>query len=94
MQVPNTKYKPPTDLPNVNKYSRAPFYAHARLITARYGAVTAVNLVNSHGTEGKLSAAYTAAVNALPSEIPFTITTFDFHKECGATNYECALAPV
>eukprot|EP00892_Ulva_mutabilis_P011567 jgi/Ulvmu1/8783/UM048_0038.1 len=87
-QVPNTKYKPSTDIPNVNKYSRVPFYTHARSMTARYGAITAVNLVNSHGTEGKLSAAYAAAVNALPSEIPFTITTFDFHKECGATNYQ------
>lgn len=90
MQVPNGKYKPPTAIGDAERHCRAPFNAHAAHLGKRYGAVTAINLVNQHGSEGRLSAAFDALVQGLPTNMPFQLATFDFHKECGKASYECA----
>jgi hypothetical protein len=88
LQVPNTRYKPKTEIPDVRTVSAAAFMNHARAVTKKYGAVAGVNLANQHGTEGRLGEAYTKMVESLPHEIPFSLFSFDFHKECGAANYQ------
>jgi hypothetical protein len=90
VQVPNTRYKPKTAIPDVRTVSATAFLNHARAVTKQYGAVAGVNLVNQHGTEGKLGDAFASLVESLPPEIPFSLFAFDFHKECGAANYQCA----
>ena len=50
LQVPNTKYKPTTVIPDVRSVSGTAFMKHAREVTKQYGAVAGVNLVNQHGT--------------------------------------------
>jgi hypothetical protein len=50
--------------------------------------VVAVNLANQTGREGVLSAAYADAAAAFAAQAPgFRLVPFDFHKQCGATNY-------
>lgn len=48
-----------------------------------------INLANQTGREGKLSAAYAAAAReyAAGGGSGFRLEPFDFHKQCGATNY-------
>lgn len=47
-----------------------------------------INLANQTGREGKLSAAYADAARAFSAGSPgFRLEPFDFHKQCGATNY-------
>ena len=48
-----------------------------------------INLANQTGREGKLSAAYKAAADqyAASGGAGFRLVPFDFHKQCGATNY-------
>ena len=89
VQVPNTRYKPTTEIPDARTVSSTAFVSHARAVTKQYGAVAGVNLANQHGTEGKLGDAYSMMVESLPPEIPFSIFPLDFHKECVAANYQC-----
>lgn len=92
VQVPNTKYKPPTVIAD-DDTSAGPFSRHAADLKQRYGAVVAVNLVNSNGSEGKLADTFGRLVARLPASLPFTLVNFDFHKECGKSSYECAPSP-
>lgn len=48
-----------------------------------------INLANQTGREGKLSAAYAAAARDYTTAggTGFRLEPFDFHKQCGATNY-------
>jgi hypothetical protein len=88
MQVPNTRYKPPTLIAD-ERSAAEPLLKHARHMARRYGAVTAVSLVNQGGSEGRLGASFKRLVSDLPGEVPFQIVEFDFHHECGASSYEC-----
>lgn len=48
----------------------------------------AINLANQTGREGKLSAAYRDAADRFSAAFGgFRLVPFDFHKQCGATNY-------
>ncbi|KAL4539610.1 hypothetical protein Ndes2526A_g02636 [Nannochloris sp. 'desiccata'] len=86
-QSPNLKYKIPITIGAPGKCETT-LAAHARQLTDRYGKVTAINLANQTGREGKLSAAYATAAAAVTNENPdFRLVPFDFHKQCGATNY-------
>jgi hypothetical protein len=86
-QAPNLKYKIPIRLAAPTA-SVPVLAAHARHLATGYGSVTAVNLANQTGREGKLSAAYQAAADAIAGEVPsFRLVPFDFHRHCGATNY-------
>ena len=50
--------------------------------------VAAVNLVNQHGSEGVLCKVFADEAARLAATTPgFTLISFDFHKECGATSY-------
>jgi hypothetical protein len=87
-QSPNLKYKIPITIGAPGKCEPT-LAAHARQLTDRYGKVTAINLANQTGREGKLSAAYASAATAAGIENPdFRLVPFDFHKQCGATNYK------
>jgi hypothetical protein len=86
-QSPNLKYKIPITIGPPGKYEPT-LAAHARQLTERYGKVTSINLANQTGREGKLSAAYATAAAAVTKEnADFRLVPFDFHKQCGATNY-------
>lgn len=84
-QSPNLKYKIPILLAPPSR-SNSVFAAHARHLLARHGAVTAINLANQTGREGKLSGAYADAAAAATAP-GFRLVPFDFHRQCGATNY-------
>lgn len=87
-QTPCLKYKIPITIA-AQKKCEPILAAHAKQLTETYGAVTAINLANQTGREGKLSAAYASAAASLPSETArFRLVPFDFHKQCGATNYK------
>jgi hypothetical protein len=45
--------------------------------------------VNQHGSEGQLEAAFGKEAGRYRGArgAPLSYTAFDFHKECGATNY-------
>ncbi len=48
----------------------------------------AINLANQTGREGKLSSAYREAAERYSAAFSgFRLVPFDFHKQCGATNY-------
>ncbi len=50
--------------------------------------VTAINLVNQHGSEGRLAEQFTRLSDKFSSShTNYHLVSFDFHKECGATNY-------
>jgi SacI homology domain len=90
VQVPNSRYKPPTVISDNAATSAGAFTTHARYVTSRYGAVTAINLSNQHGTEGRLCEQFARCADGVRASVPFTLVPFDFHAECGKTSYECA----
>ena len=86
-QTPNLKYKIPIKIAAPSKCEPT-LAAHARQLCEKYGRVTAINLANQTGREGKLSAAYASAAGFVAAEgVDFKLVPFDFHKQCGATNY-------
>ena len=86
-QTPDLKYKIPITIGPSGR-SEAVLKSHVSTLCRTYGSVTAINLANLTGREGKLSAAYSSAAAAVSREIEgFRFVAFDFHKECGATNY-------
>lgn len=86
-QTPNLKYKIPISVGPSGR-SEAVLKSHISTLSKTYGKVTAINLANLTGREGKLSDAYASAAAAVSKEVDgFTFVAFDFHKECGATNY-------
>jgi hypothetical protein len=87
-QTPNLKYKIPISIGPSGR-SEAVLKSHILTLSRNYGSVTAINLANLTGREGKLSSAYASAAEAVGKEIQdFHFVPFDFHKECGATNYK------
>lgn len=86
-QTPNLKYKIPISIGPSGR-SEAVLKSHVSTLSRTYGSVTAINLANLTGREGKLSTAYASAAAAVSREVEgFRFVAFDFHKECGATNY-------
>ncbi len=65
------------------------FERHCRELLSLYGQITAVCLVDQHGSEGRVGCAYEAAVrrwNAVYSEAKIRFFWFDFHRECDKRN--------
>ncbi|KAL4856549.1 Phosphoinositide phosphatase SAC7 [Chlorella vulgaris] len=98
-QAPCLKYKIPILIAPPSR-SQPAFEEHARALVKGYKEVVGINLANQTGREGKLSAAYADAASdfaaaaadgdthASPAAAPgFRLVPFDFHKQCGATNY-------
>ncbi|KAL4421843.1 hypothetical protein ABPG77_001325 [Micractinium sp. CCAP 211/92] len=87
-QTPCLKYKIPIRIAPPAR-SDPVFAEHARQLIQGYGECVGINLANQTGREGKLSAAYADAARAFSTGGPgFRLEPFDFHKQCGATNYE------
>ena len=87
-QTPNLKYKIPITIGPSGR-SEAALKSHIMSLLKHYGGVIAINLANQTGREGKLSAAYASAAESVIKEVPaFRFVPFDFHKQCGATNYK------
>lgn len=87
-QTPNLMYKIPISIGPPGR-SEAVLKNHITTLSKNYGGVTAISLANLTGREGKLSNAYESAAAAVSKEISdFKFVPFDFHKECGAVNYQ------
>eukprot|EP00798_Chlamydomonas_sp_ICE-L_P010765 gene10765-17852_t len=86
-EMPNMKYKP-TRVIAPAELQGAVFKKHVRNVVAQYKEVVAVSLVNLHGGEGKLAAAFEQEALAHSKDTrgksPFRYVAFDFHKECKA----------
>eukprot|EP00889_Picochlorum_renovo_P005155 jgi/Picre1/32185/NNA_007531.t1 len=82
-QTPNLKYKIPISIGPSGR-SEAVLKSHVSSLSKNYGAVTAINLANLTGREGRLSDAYASAAEAVSREISnFKFVPFDFHKNFG-----------
>ena len=92
VQIPNAKYKPKTVIADCEHVSQEPFRKHTEATVQRYGSVVGVNLVNQHGTEELLSRDYRKLTSLYEKELKVQLVVFDFHKECGAANYQYAPA--
>lgn len=87
-QTPNLKYKIPISIGPSGR-SEAALKSHVTTLSKQYGKVVAINLANQSGREGKLSASYAWTANSVSKEVDsFRFVAFDFHKQCGATNYK------
>jgi len=91
-QVPDIRYKPTARLLG-DRESGAAAEAHFASLLDAYRAVVAVNLVNQRGSEGRLAAAFKAEAERIRESAGaagagrLRYVAFDFHHECGATNY-------
>lgn len=85
-QIVDLKYKPKFE---IVKPEEAPLVAerHFLDLRKRYGSVIAVDLVNTHGAEGRLSEMYGKAMQQVANE-DIKYLHFDFHKICGHVHFE------
>lgn len=85
-QIVDLTYKPsfeivrPEDGPKVAE-------RHFLDLCKKYGSVLAVNLVNKHGSEGRLSERFSNAMQPILSD-NIQYVQFDFHKICGHIHFE------
>lgn len=87
-QIPNIKYKPPTRIAPPTD-SHPAFDRHFKELLETYQDVVAVNLVNQHGSEGILAQAFQEEAQRFgQSSRGLRLVAFDFHKQCGASNYK------
>lgn len=85
-QIVDLTYKPKFE---IVKPEEAPRVAERHFLDLRkkYGNVLAVDLVNKHGGEGRLSEKYASAVqNILSDDVRYV--HFDFHRICGHIHFE------
>ncbi|KAL6764565.1 phosphoinositide phosphatase [Haematococcus lacustris] len=90
-QLPNIKYKPSTLIAPAELSSPA-HDKHFHALVEQYKGVVAINLINHHGTEGKLEVAFrseaarlTSSASAIARAVRYI--AFDFHAECGNKRY-------
>lgn len=87
-QIPNIKYKPPTRIAPPTD-SHPAFDRHFKELLETYQDVVAVNLVNQHGSEGILARAFQDEAQRFgQTSSGLRLVAFDFHKQCGASNYK------
>ncbi|GJN06655.1 hypothetical protein PR202_ga24409 [Eleusine coracana subsp. coracana] len=60
---------------------------HFHDLQKKYGAVVAVDLVNTHGGEGRLYERYARSIEPILSE-DIRFIHFDFHRICGHIHFE------
>ena len=80
-QPASLKYAPRAVLRGAEPVQRAAFARHMQAQRARYGGVTAVNLIDKKKDQLELGEAYTAAVARL-DDPQLHYVWFDFHHEC------------
>ncbi|XVF18143.1 hypothetical protein REPUB_Repub10bG0186900 [Reevesia pubescens] len=85
-QIVDLTYKPKFE---IVKPEEAPQVAERHFLDLRkkYGSVLAVNLVNKHGGEGRLSEKFENAMQPIVSD-DLRYLHFDFHKICGHVHFE------
>ncbi|KAL5706157.1 GTPase activating protein (GAP) for Rho1p [Ranunculus cassubicifolius] len=85
-QIVDLTYKPKFEIVRLEEAPRV-VERHFLDLKKRYGAVLAVDLVNKHGSEGRLSEKYANAMQHVISEDTRYIH-FDFHRICGHIHFE------
>lgn len=85
-QIVDLTYKPKFE---IVKLDEAPRVAerHFLDLRKRYGSVLAVDLVNQHGSEGRLSEKFASAMQYIVSD-DVRYLHFDFHRICGHVHFE------
>ncbi|OMO83409.1 hypothetical protein COLO4_22544 [Corchorus olitorius] len=85
-QIVDLTYKPKFE---IVKPEEAPRVAERHFLDLRkkYGSVLAIDLVNKHGGEGRLSEKFANAVQPILSD-DLRYLHFDFHKICGHVHFE------
>lgn len=86
-QTVNGRYTPPVVIePDTSRSSKA-YARHGEYICRRYGAVTAINLIDKKGDQKRLGDAFADIVSTQP-DLDIKYFWFDFHKECKKNKYE------
>lgn len=85
-QIVDLTYKPGFDCVRVEEMARV-LERHFHDLQKKYGAVVAVDLVNTHGGEGRLYERYAKSIEPILSE-DIRFVHFDFHKICGHIHFE------
>ncbi|PIA46780.1 hypothetical protein AQUCO_01500374v1 [Aquilegia coerulea] len=85
-QIVDLTYKPKFEIVRLDEAPRV-VERHFLDLRKRYGSVLAVDLVNKHGSEGRLSEKYANAMQHVISE-DMRYLHFDFHRICGHIHFE------
>ncbi|XP_047096452.1 phosphoinositide phosphatase SAC7-like [Lolium rigidum] len=85
-QIVDLTYKPSFDVIRVEEAARV-LERHFHDLQKKYGAVVAIDLVNSSGAEGRLYKRYEQSIEPILSE-DIRFVHFDFHKICGHIHFE------
>ncbi|RCV17565.1 hypothetical protein SETIT_3G230000v2 [Setaria italica] len=85
-QIVDLTYKPGFDVVRVEEAARV-LERHFHDLQKKHGAVVAVDLVNTHGGEGRLYERYAKSIEPILSE-DIRFVHFDFHKICGHIHFE------
>ncbi|KAL6875745.1 hypothetical protein ACP4OV_013258 [Aristida adscensionis] len=85
-QIVDLTYKPSFDIVKVEEAPKV-LERHFHDLQKKYGAVVAIDLVNTHGGEGRLYERYAKSIEPILSE-DIRFVHFDFHKICGHIHFE------
>ncbi|KAF0896558.1 hypothetical protein E2562_024696, partial [Oryza meyeriana var. granulata] len=85
-QIVDLTYKPSFDVVRVEEAPHV-LERHFHNLQKKYGAVMAVDLVNTHGGEGRLYERYAKSIEPILSE-DIRFVHFDFHQICGHIHFE------
>ncbi|XP_025827066.1 phosphoinositide phosphatase SAC7-like isoform X5 [Panicum hallii] len=85
-QIVDLTYKPSFHVVRVEEARRV-LERHFHDLQKKYGAVVAIDLVNTHGGEGRLYDRYAKSIEPILSE-DIRFVHFDFHKICGHIHFE------
>ncbi|XP_072956221.1 phosphoinositide phosphatase SAC7-like isoform X2 [Typha angustifolia] len=85
-QIVDLTYKPNFGIVRQEETPRV-VERHFLDISKKYGSVLAVDLVNKHGSEGRLSMKYASAMQPILSD-DIRYVHFDFHQICGHIHFE------
>uniref|UniRef100_A0A0D3F6C5 SAC domain-containing protein n=1 Tax=Oryza barthii TaxID=65489 RepID=A0A0D3F6C5_9ORYZ len=85
-QIVDLTYKPSFDIVRQEEAPRI-LERHFHDLQKKYGAVLAVDLVNTHGGEGRLHDRYAKSIEPILSE-DIRYVHFDFHRICGHIHFE------
>uniref|UniRef100_A0A0A9D590 SAC domain-containing protein n=1 Tax=Arundo donax TaxID=35708 RepID=A0A0A9D590_ARUDO len=85
-QIVDLTYKPSFDIVRAAEAPRV-LERHFHDLQKKYGAVVAVDLVNTHGGEGRLYERYAKSIEPILSE-DIRFIHFDFHQICGHIHFE------
>lgn len=85
-QKPNLKYKPSMVINESRNHLEA-FQKHIDSIQKQYENQVMINLVNQHGSEGKLEKTFFDAFKSMNNS-SLRYEAFDFHKQCGNDRWD------